>query len=136
VLTDLQAPSTTTATHYETINSVYTQRTTVAEVSCAAERLEWMLSQEQVLTGLQAPSTYTEIRTQTLSIPFIEVSHCREIHPLGDKKLTSSTRSLRSSKRPLPSCSIRLCQPQRRSSTRRSSLLTLAPCYQYNLAAR
>jgi hypothetical protein len=36
LLTDLQAPSTTTANQYETINSVYTQRTTVTEVSNSA----------------------------------------------------------------------------------------------------
>jgi hypothetical protein len=40
LLTDLQAPSTTTATHYETINSVFTERITVTEVSNAAARLE------------------------------------------------------------------------------------------------
>jgi hypothetical protein len=136
LLTDLQAPSTTTATHYETINSVYTQRTTVTEVSYDAAGSERILSQEQVLTDLQAPSTYTEVRTQTLSIPFTEVSFRRKCYASNNKKLTCVYRFPRTSRRPLPSRSIRLCQAQRRSSTRQSSQLILAPWYQYSLAAR
>jgi hypothetical protein len=136
VLTDLQAPSTTTATHYETINSVYTERTTVTEVSSAAATWERNISQEQVLTNLQAPSTYTEVRTQTLSIPFTEVSFCRIYHASNDKNLTCLYRFPRVSKRPLLSRGIRLCQAQRRSFTQRSSLLTPAPWYQCSLAAR
>jgi hypothetical protein len=38
--TVVQAPSTTTATHYETVNSVYSQTTTITDVSYTAVILE------------------------------------------------------------------------------------------------
>lgn len=91
----------------------------------------------QLVTLTAAPSTYTDFRTQTISVPFTEVSSVlRQDLCAGEFELTDLPRSLRSLRRLVPSHSTLRSRARPNSSTLRSDLHTPALSYPYSPAAR
>jgi hypothetical protein len=91
----------------------------------------------QVVTLTAAPSTYTDFRTQTISVPFTEVSSIwRQNVCTEEFELTNLPRSLRSLRRLTQLRNTLRSRTRPKSSTPRSDLHTPALSYLYSRAAQ